>query len=110
MAKCEGYNFNFFATNSNSASLPVSVIIKTDKGEIIALGDKVIVDGEVKTFGSANKYYGKVCYGIGHEIAIKEFYDCIKEGRKFAVDGEEASKVIKMILATYSSSGTEVKL
>ena len=110
MAKCEGYNFTFFATNSNSASLPVSIIIKTDKGEIVTLGDKVVVDGEVKSFGSANKYYGKICYGIGHEFAIKEFYDCIREGRKFAIDGAEASKVIKMILATYSSNGQEIQL
>ena len=110
VAKCKDYNFTFFATNGNSTCFPVSVTIRTDKGEITTLGDKVIVDGEVKSFSNDGKFYGKFCYGSGHEFIIKDFYECIKNGKKFALDGAEASKVIEMILATYSSNGQEIQL
>ena len=110
MADCGDYKFNFFATNSNSTNLPVQITISTNEGNITVMGDNVLVNGELKVLSNSDKFYGKHCYGSGHEFIIKDFYDCIKTGRKFALDGAEASKVIKMILATYSSNGEAVKI
>ncbi len=110
VADCGEYKFNFFATNSNSTNLPVQITVSTDKGEITVMEDNVLVNGELKVLSNSDKFYGKHCYGSGHEFIIKDFYECIKTGKKFALDGAEASKVIKMILATYSSNGNEVKI
>jgi predicted dehydrogenase len=110
MADCGDYKFNFFASNSNSTNFPVHVTIRTNEGDVTIMGDKVIIDGELKVISNGEHFYGKLCYGNGHEYIIRDFYDCIKTGRKFELDGAEASKVIKMILATYSSNGEAVKI
>ena len=49
--------------------------------------------------------YGKACYGSGHEALIADFYGCIETGKKFAIDGTEGAKVVKLILAAYRSAG-----
>jgi len=53
--------------------------------------------------------YGKCCYGNGHNGLIKEFYDSIKKGEKFWIDGKEASKVIKLILSVYKQNNLKVE-
>ena len=73
------------------------------------IGDVVKVNGEVKEF-KAVTYYGKACYGMGHAPLIEDFYDCIKTGRKFAIDGKEGAKALRIVLAAYESNGNLVKI
>ena len=53
---------------------------------------------------------GKCCYGNGHEKLIADFYNCIRCGKPFSIDGEEASKVVKMIFAAYRSNGEKINI
>lgn len=105
-----GAEFSFFATNGSSVSFPVTVTIKTEDQTISVLPGKVIVGDKTYEFKKNDKVLGKACYGVGHEGLIKDFYDCVKTGRKFAIDGAEASKVIKLILAAYKSGGEKISV
>ncbi|MBO5269218.1 MAG: Gfo/Idh/MocA family oxidoreductase, partial [Clostridia bacterium] len=105
-----GGNFTFTATNGNVKDCPVEISIRAD-GEWIKLMPKYVVVGdELHLFKDRHHMLGKTCYGSGHEVLIADFYDCIKTGRKFPIDGTEASKVIRLILAVYGSHGKTVTL
>ncbi len=108
---CSGNaEFAFFATNGSKISFPVSVTLKTQDELIYVLTDKVITQKGVFDFEKENEVYGKSCYGTGHKGLINDFYDCVRTGRKFQIDGAEASKVVKIILAAYRSKGASVKV
>ena len=108
---CSGSkNFNFFATNGGCSSFPVSVVIKTDEEVIHVLPNKVITSTEIHDFKHDSRVYGKNCYGAGHNGLLRDFYDCVKTGRKFDIDGVEGSKVIRIILGAYKSNGRKIKI
>ena len=46
-------------------------------------------------------------WGTGHAILIRDFYDCLAEGRPFRVDGKEAAKALRIVLTVYDSQGVE---
>ena len=103
-----GGNFTFYATNGSVKDCPVELTIRAD-GEWIKLMPRYAVAGGVLTSFEENRHtYGKECYGSGHEALIADLYDCLRTGRKFAIDGEEGAKVIRMILAVYRSGGETV--
>ena len=54
-------------------------------------------------FEKDEKVYGKHCYGIGHKGLFSDFYDAVKTGKDFSVNGEEAAKVIRVILSAYKN-------
>jgi predicted dehydrogenase len=41
---------------------------------------------------------------------ITDFYDCIASGRRFAIDGSEGAKVVKVILGAYESQGKKIEI
>jgi len=105
----DGASFTFFATNGNGSSMPVEVVIKTEDTVVRILPDHVVVGNEVTFFKKDERHvYGKSCYGSGHAPLIADFYDCIATGRQFALNGTEASKVVRLILAAYRSNGATV--
>lgn len=105
-----GGNFTFYASNGSPKDCPVEITIRAD-GELIKLMPKYTVIGNHFTsFEEKHHALGKACYGSGHEALISDFYDCIETGRKFAIDGAEGAKVIRMILAAYRSGGNPVKV
>ncbi len=106
----DGAEFSFFATNGSKISFPVSVVIKTEEQTVCAFPDRVITNSQVFNFEKQDEVYGKSCYGRGHKGLINDFYDCVNTHRKFEVDGAEASKVVKVILAAYKSNGENVVL
>ena len=97
-------NFTFFGTNSSSVNFPVYITIAADDEYILVYSPKVIVGDKEYNFEKDKRIYGKCCYGNGHDGLIKEFYDSIKKGEKFWIDGKEASKVIKLILSVYKQN------
>ena len=108
---CRGKtDFQFFATNAGCCDFPVSLTIKTDKEILNILPAKVITESAVYDFEKDKRIYGKCCYGTGHQALFDDFYDCVKTGRKFPIDGRESSKVVKIILAAYRSNGRFVKI
>ena len=103
-------SFVFFATNGAAAPLPVEVVIQTEDGFIRTRPGSVTVNDELIVLKDKAKEYGKKCYGRGHTWLIKDFYDCIKQSKKFAIDGMEAAKVVKIVLAAYKSNGETVEI
>ena len=101
-------SFVFFATNGAFASFQVEIVIQTDDGIIRTRPGKVTVNDECIVLKDMAQEYGKKCYGRGHTWLINDFYDCVKTGRKFLIDGSEAVKAVKIVLAAYSSKGLEV--
>lgn len=96
-----GGNFTFFATNASKTDFPVALRFLTDKERVEILPQKVIIEDKVFNFEPNAKVYGKACYGVGHERLFIDYYDALKNNRKFAIDGLEASKVIRVILKAY---------
>ena len=100
----------FIATNANTFGQPIEITLVTDSGDVLEIvGDIVKVNGQAREFKAPN-YYGKACYGMGHAPLIEDFYDCVKTGRKFAIDGAEGAKALRIVLAAYESDGKLVKI
>jgi predicted dehydrogenase len=103
-------NATMYATNSADKDYPVMITIRTEEDELRVLADGIYVNGEYKSCETDVAYYGKKIYGVGHRALIYDFYDCIQSGRKFAIDGKEAVKAVKIVLAAYESEGEEIRL
>jgi DNA mismatch repair ATPase MutL len=79
--------------------------------EIEDFGDgTVLVNDKVISKYHAKRGVGKRVWGKGHSALIRDFYNCLKTGEKFALDFFEAEKSVKMILAMYKSNGEEIKI
>lgn len=109
---CEGNpGFTFFATNAGGADMPVEVTIKLKGGDIVAVyPDRLTINGKAVCTELMDNADRKCCYGNGHEKLIADFYECVRMGARFPIDGEEAAKVIKIILAAYESDVTPVEI
>ena len=49
-------------------------------------------------------HHGQSYWGASHGSLINDFYDCLKTGRKFAIDAYEGSFAAQAVLAAYKSS------
>ncbi|MCI8487766.1 MAG: Gfo/Idh/MocA family oxidoreductase [Clostridia bacterium] len=103
-----GADFTFFATNGSRADFDVELTLKTSDGCVKVTPGKVLVNNELHAFTRDDRLFGKYCYGTGHDRLIKDFYDCVKKGKPFEINGEEGAKVVRLILAAYSSGGKTV--
>lgn len=100
----------FFATNGGAVGIPVEITVLTDNDYIKLLTSEVIINDKPISFDKDERVYGKYCYGTGHERIIDDFYRCVQNGEKFAIDGTEGGKVLKLIFGVYESNGKKVKL
>lgn len=109
---CEGNTrFTFFATNTGGSDMPTEIRLTLSNGEnVVAYPDKLYINGKMVTEEDMRFVLGKCCYGNGHEKLIADFYNCIRCGKPFSIDGEEASKVVKMIFAAYRSNGEKINI
>lgn len=103
-----GGRFILNATNSNTHSFPVVVMLRSKDDEAIIVDDNVILNGQFLTQSDGLPLFGKEVWGVGHIILVKEFYSCLEEGRKFALNFYEAEKVIRLLLSLYESEGKEI--
>ncbi len=97
----DGGEFTFFATNGGACDFPVEIKIKTDKEVINVLNSKVVTNSAVYDFDKDKKTYGKCCYGTGHVGLFNDYYQSVENGERFWIDGQEASKVLKIIFNAY---------
>lgn len=104
------HGFNFYASNGSAVDLPVEITLKVSGDAIKIMPKYAVVGGEILKFDNTAPTGIKLCYGSGHAALLADFYDCIMTGRKFEIDGAEASKVIKVILAAYRSNGKSLKI
>ena len=105
-----GADFVFMATNGSATQFVPMVSVRTENETVTVLQDKVITKEKVYDFVKGGAVYGKSCYGAGHNGLIEDFYDCVKTGRKFEIDGSEASKVIRLILSAYKSNNKTINI
>lgn len=101
---------DFYATTSAGADFPVSVTVKTRDETVVVLPSSVWIDGKTRDFPDDSAVYGKFCYGTGHQKLITDFYDCLQTGRKFAIDGREGAKSVRLIFGIYRSRGRNVEI
>jgi len=101
----DGADFNFYASIGTSRDCPVEITLRADNEWIKIMPRYTVIGGRFEEYTDSRCMYGKECYGSGHEALIADFYDCVASGRKFAIDGEEGAKVIKLILSAYRSEG-----
>lgn len=99
---------SFFATNGAGRDMPVEITLKTNAGTVKILPRAVLAEGELHSFEQLDPINGKACYGNSHGTLIADFYDCISAGKHFPIDGEEGSRVIRLVLASYESRGARV--
>lgn len=102
--------FTFFATNTTGKSLPISITARTQDEEILLLPHSVTVNGKTVFHEDEAAVSGKACYGMSHTTLFADFYEALKMGRPFAINGLEASRVIELILAMYESHAQEQRL
>lgn len=102
--------FTFFASNASEADDPVYTIIRTETELIQVFPQTVLINHHPVALPEDVSYFGKPCYGSGHEALIGAFYECVKENRPFPIGGEEAAKVVRMILGAYRSGGAWVDI
>ena len=103
-------SFAIFATNTAELDFNVHLVFKLEGGEEVIMFPAAVLTNEGYKEFVENKPLGKDCYGSGHEKLIVDFYDCVINKRRFAVDFDEAKKVVKMIFALYESNGKSVDI
>ena len=107
----KGAGISLFASVGCAADMPVVITVKTDKDVIQIYPGAVLINGVMQNIEkSTEKLRGKECYGSSHGLLIDDFYKHIKENKRFEIDGEEASKAVKLILAAYKSGGNETEV
>ena len=108
--ECEnGSRFNFFATNTAAADLPIHLQIKLNNGDVIDVQNRQFsVNHQPMESVQGGEIVGKQVWGDGHKALIRDFYTCIREQRPFAIGVEEGGRVIRMILAMYASHGNPI--
>lgn len=105
-----GGRFILNATNSNTFSFPITIMLHSKTKNVVIVDDNIIYNGQFVTRSDGLPLFGKEVWGVGHIILIKEFYGALAEGRKFYLDFEEAQKVVKLLLALYESEGKEITI
>ena len=111
MLLCSGeQDFSILATNAGIDNFPVEITVQTESSTVKIIGDKVWIDDICHEKKANDKQYGKAVYGSGHTPLILDFYDCVKTGRKFAIDGKESSKAVSIVLSAYESDGKKIKI
>mgnify|MGYP001625507672 FL=1 len=103
-----GGRFVMTATNACAYSFPVTLMFKSEDTEAALIGDNIVVNGKFITKSDGLPLYGKEVWGAGHVKLIGEFYDCLRENRRFPLDYGEGKKVIELIRAMYASQGKEI--
>jgi len=102
--------FSIIATNTSAEDMPIELRFFTKDETVIVTPDSVKINGKTVDVQCSDKWFGKRSYGNGHEKLIADFYDCVKNGKKFWIDGEEGAKALKLVLAVYECKGEVVEI
>lgn len=106
----DGAEFTFFATNASDRDFDVQLVFRVGNEVIRLFPYEAWIGETVHRFSKETTIYGKACYGGGHALLIDDFYRCIREGRKFPIDGAEGARVLRLVLAAYESRGMKIRI
>ena len=105
----DGTVFFLFATNTANKDLPVELQLRLTSGEsIIAQNRHMVINNEPVASTKEMQNVGKAVWGKGHTALTADFYSCIREGKHFPIDAEEASRAVRLIWAMYHSNGKRI--
>ncbi len=97
-------------TNNYAFDAPILLEMAFERAVYQLLGPKLYdaTDGEMKLLerGEAPALAGKAYWGASHGLEIADFYDCLRTGRKFPVDGRSAFPALNLVKATQESSAS----
>ena len=105
-----GGNFVINATNAAKNCFTIISMFHAGDDTVELSGDNLIVNGKFVTKSDGTPIFGKEEWGVGHNNLIREFYNCLENGKKFPIDFYEASKTVKLILKMYQSNGEKVNI
>lgn len=98
---------SFYVTTGYVKDVPPLIELECEKGRLRIEEDLVTIfaDGEAKIHSFTDqKRLGKSHWGMGHLTTIREFYDCLKENRKFAIEMEDVADTIWLLLRIYGKN------
>ena len=99
---------SFYVTTASASNRPVNVILKGKK-QIEIDGVFLVVDGVRKRFNNnPEQKLVKEYWGNGHLFIIKDFYNCLRLGRRFAIDETEGARALKAVFSIYQSNGKKI--
>ena len=106
MLRCFGdTGFTLLATVGGSDNFPVEMSFHTENNEQILLLPKMVISNGEIIAREEIRPLGKECYGDGHIRLFEDYYRSLRQGTPFAINGEEGSRVVRLILAAYRSNG-----
>lgn len=103
----------FYATNGYLANSPVELELVFEDGSLCQRNDNLyLYQNGVETklceppssLDEQGHTAGKSYWGSSHELLISDFYDHIRNGRRFWIDGAEGIKSLEIIAELYDSS------
>ena len=106
LAGDQSNGFTFYATNGGATDCPVELTLCADGEWIKVMPRDVLYGNRHEHYDEGAVALGKACYGSSHGALIADFYDCVMTGRHFEIDGQEAAKVVRLVLAAYRSKGS----
>ena len=108
----EGKRLSFYATTAGAKDFTPELSVRLLSGETVLCRNDLFVVGETsaKVTSKEPMIGGKLVWGKGHEALIRDFYDHVRTGRHFPIDGEEGGKSVRMVLGIYRSNGEPVLL
>lgn len=105
-----GGNFVVHATNAAKSCFPVYMAFSSGKDTVELSVNNLIVNGKSVTTENNLPLFGKEEWGTGHAILIREYYECLKNGKKFPIDFYEARNAVRLILKMYESNGKKINI
>lgn len=108
----DGKKLNFFATTAGAKDFPPEISVRLSTKEIALCQNDLFAVGSSSANATLRQptLGGKLVWGKGHEALIRDFYDHIRTGSHFPIDGEEGAKSVRMVLGIYRSGGEPVTL
>lgn len=109
----------FYATNAYATNSPVELELVFEQGVLQQRNDCLYLiraDSETllceppSSIDEQGLITGKSYWGSSHQQLIADFYDHIRSGAIFPIDGEEGIKTIRLIADLYSSSRMRNKI
>lgn len=100
-----------YATTAYAENSDVFIEILFEKGRLRLEGDRLYSidsNSDIAEIGERPEaiYQGQSYWGVGHTILINDYYDCLKNNKKFEIDAFEGSDAAKIVFAAYKSSET----
>ena len=108
----DGGKICFYATNDYGTDAPNFYEVATRSGVRITGMDGHIYKNGVRmdTEEVLVPLVGKSCWGHGHAIAIREFYEAVVTGGPVPIPLASAARVMRVLFALYRSRGAKILL